>query len=86
MHGDCPRCGSSALRPKAASLLVGIVGMLLMKPVECGSCGHAWDTKKPDEDLATRTRRLALGLNLFGGGCILLVLLFVGVWIAMWIP
>jgi len=45
-----------------------------MKAVICNRCGHDFDARKPEADLATRKRKLAWILNGIGGVGIVLVI------------
>jgi hypothetical protein len=39
---------------------------MIVKAVICRACGHHFDAKKPDADLASRKRNLAILLNGIG--------------------
>jgi hypothetical protein len=62
----CPKCGARSVRPGPWPWYLGTVGALLCRAVICNECGHEYDEKKPDADLAKRKRNLAIGINLVG--------------------
>ncbi|MCI0703537.1 MAG: hypothetical protein L0241_20850 [Planctomycetia bacterium] len=77
----CPNCGSRSVRNGPWPWYLGTVGALLCKAVICNDCGHEFDEKKPQADLATRKRNLAIGINLVGGIGILTVIGLLVLWI-----
>ena len=40
---------------------------MIVKAVICDDCGHHFDARKPDVDLAARKRKLAIIINGIGG-------------------
>ena len=54
----------------------------MCKAVICNECGHEYDEKKPQANLATRKRNLAIGINAVGFLGIVTVLALLIVWIA----
>jgi hypothetical protein len=40
---------------------------MIVKAVICDDCGHHFDARKPDADLAARKRKLAIIINGIGG-------------------
>ena len=70
----CPECGSTQLRHGAWPWYLGTIGALLVSPLECERCGHAFDGRKPHADLAKRKLRLALLINGVGALGILLII------------
>jgi hypothetical protein len=62
----CPRCGSRDLKAGPWPWYLGTVGAMIVKAVICRACGHHFDAKKPEADLASRKRNLALLLNGIG--------------------
>lgn len=79
----CPKCGAHSVRPGPWPWYLGTVGAMLCKAVICNECGHEYDEKKPEADLATRKRNLAIGINAVGLLGIIAVFGCLGVWIAM---
>lgn len=77
----CPQCGSRNLRAGPWPWYLGTVGAMIVKAVVCRDCGHHFDAKKPEADLASRKRNLAILLNGIGavgiaviiGGLVLLI-------------
>jgi hypothetical protein len=59
----CPKCGSHSLRSGPWPWYLGTVGALICRAVICNSCGHEFDEKKPDANLATRKRNLTIAIN-----------------------
>jgi hypothetical protein len=62
----CPECGSRYHRPGPWPWYLGTIGALLCRAVVCEDCGHHFDLNKPQADLATRKRNLALAINGIG--------------------
>jgi uncharacterized protein (DUF983 family) len=54
------------VRPGPWPWYLGTVGAMMCRAVICNECGHEYDEKKPDADLATRKRNLAIGINAVG--------------------
>ena len=77
----CPKCGSRSRRNGPWPWYLGSVGAILCKAVICNECGHEYDAKKPQADLATRKRNLAIGIN----GCGFLGILAVIGLLILWI-
>lgn len=77
----CPKCGSTSQRGGPWPWYLGTVGAILCKAVICNDCDHEFDAKKPQADLATRKRNLAIGIN----GCGLLGILGVIGLLVAWI-
>lgn len=77
----CPRCGSVSNREGPWPWYLGTVGAVMCKAVICNDCDHEYDAKKPQADLATRKRNLAIGIN----GCGFLGILAVFGLLALWI-
>jgi uncharacterized protein (DUF983 family) len=55
----------------------------MCKAVICEECGHEYDEKKPQADLATRKRNLAIGINAVGLLGIIAVIGLLALWISM---
>jgi hypothetical protein len=53
----------------------------MCKAVICNECGHEFDLKKPQANLASRKRNLAIVINLIGGIGILAVIGLLVVWL-----
>ena len=70
----CPECGGSQLRHGAWPWYLGTIGALVMRPLECERCGHAFDGRKPHADLTKRKLRLALLINGLGALGIVLII------------
>lgn len=79
----CPQCGSRSQRPGPWPWYLGTVGAMLCKAVICNDCDHEFDAKKPQANLASRKRNLALLINGIGGLGIIFVFGCLGVWIMM---
>jgi len=62
----CPKCGSPLQRAGAWPWYLGTLGAMMMKAVQCAQCGHEFDAKKPQANLATRKRNLAILINGLG--------------------
>ncbi|MFQ5733113.1 MAG: hypothetical protein ACE5KM_14320 [Planctomycetaceae bacterium] len=62
----CPKCGGRELKSGPWPWYLGTVGAMIVKAVICVQCGHHFDAKKPDADLTTRKRNLAILLNGIG--------------------
>ena len=62
----CPRCGSRKQRSGPWPWYLGTIGAMLVKAVVCAQCGHEFDTRKPQADLAARKRNLAIVINGLG--------------------
>lgn len=69
----CPKCGSRSNRSGPWPWYLGSVGAVLVRAVICNQCGHHFDARKPEADLARRKRNLALVINGIGGLGILAV-------------
>lgn len=78
----CPKCGGRSVRPGPWPWYLGTVGALVCRAVICNACGHEYDEKKPDADLATRKRNLAIVINLVGLVGILAVIGGLVLWIS----
>jgi DNA-directed RNA polymerase subunit M/transcription elongation factor TFIIS len=59
----CPECGSRSLRSGPWPWYLGTIGAMLCRAVICDDCGHEFDARKPQANLATRKRNLALAIN-----------------------
>jgi uncharacterized protein (DUF983 family) len=79
----CPKCGGRSVRPGPWPWYLGTVGAIMCKAVICNACGHEYDEKKPDANLATRKRNLAIGINLVGLLGIVAVIGGLALWISM---
>jgi hypothetical protein len=77
---ECPECGSPYLRPGPWPWYLGTVGAMLCSAKVCEECGHGFDAKKPQANLAKRKRNLALIINGIG---LLGILTVVGA-LALW--
>ena len=77
----CPECGSRYQHAGPWPWYLGTVGMMFCKAVVCEDCGHHFDAKKPNADLATRKRNLAIAINGVGLIGILLVFGCLGAWV-----
>lgn len=62
----CPKCNSRSTRSGPWPWYLGSIGAMIVKAVICNDCGHEFDAKKPDADLATRKRNLAIIINGIG--------------------
>ena len=62
----CPECGACSSRPGPWPWYLGTVGAIMCRAVICNECGHEYDEKKPEANLATRKRNLAIGINAVG--------------------
>ncbi len=62
---------------------LGTVGMMLCKAVICNSCDHEFDQKKPNANLATRKRNLAIAINGIGLLGIVAVVGGLALWLSM---
>jgi C4-type Zn-finger protein len=62
----CPKCGGRSVRLGPWPWYLGTIGAIMCKAVICNECGHEYDEKKPDANLATRKRNLAIGINVVG--------------------
>lgn len=62
----CPECGAHSARPGPWPWYLGTVGAIMCRAVICNECGHEYDEKKPEANLATRKRNLAIGINVIG--------------------
>ena len=69
----CPQCGARELLPGPWPWYLGTIGVILVRAVICNRCGHHFDAKKPQADLAKRKRNLAILLNGIGGAGILAI-------------
>ena len=70
----CPQCGARELIPGPWPWYLGTIGAILVNAVICKRCGHQFDTKKPQTDLAKRKRNLAILLNGIGAIGILAII------------
>ncbi len=70
----CPKCGSYAVQPGPWPWYLGTVGAIFVRAMVCRQCGHHFDAKKPQADLAKRKLTMALLLNGIGGLGILVVI------------
>lgn len=52
---------------------LGTIGAVIVRAVICNDCGHHFDARKPDADLAARKRKLAIIINGIGGVGILAI-------------
>jgi rubredoxin len=77
----CPKCGARSVRSGPWPWYLGTVGAIMCRAVICNECGHEYDEKKPQADLATRKRNLAIGINLVGFLGIAAVIGLLVVWI-----
>jgi hypothetical protein len=77
----CPNCGGRSLRAGPWPWYLGTVGAFLCRAVICNDCGHEFDANKPQANLATRKRNLAIGINMVG---LLGIIVIVG-GLALWI-
>lgn len=62
----CPKCGARSVRSGPWPWYLGTVGAVMCRAVVCNECGHEYDEKKPQANLAARKRNLAIGINLVG--------------------
>jgi DNA-directed RNA polymerase subunit RPC12/RpoP len=85
-HGaiPCPKCGSRAVSNGPWPWYLGTVGLFFCQAMICDDCGHEFDAKKPQADLATRKLILALAINAVGLVGIIAVVVGLGFYI-MWI-
>ena len=82
----CPKCGAHSVRPGPWPWYLGTVGAIMCRAVICNECGHEYDEKKPQANLATRKRNLAIGINVVGflgivtviGGLVLWIMYVMG--------
>ena len=74
----CPRCGSHSIRDGPWSWYVGTLGDNILWPSICNQCGHEFDARKPQADLARRKLRLFLIINAIGGLGIVIFLVLLG--------
>jgi uncharacterized protein (DUF983 family) len=79
----CPKCGARSVRPGPWPWYLGTVGALMCKAVICNECGHEYDEKKPQADLAKRKRNLAIGINLVGLFGIVCVIGGLALWLSV---
>src|SRR5215471_14143874 len=49
----CPECGARSVRSGPWPWYLGTVGAIMCKAVICNECGHEFDLKKPQANLAT---------------------------------
>jgi len=70
----CPECGGYSVRSGPWPWYLGTVGAMVCRAVICNECGHEFDEKKPQANLASRKRNLAIVINLIGGLGILAVI------------
>jgi rubredoxin len=78
----CPKCGARSVRSGPWPWYLGTIGAIMCKAVICNECGHEYDEKKPQANLATRKRNLAIGINAVGFIGIVAVISLLIVWIA----
>jgi len=78
----CPKCGGRSVRSGPWPWYLGTIGAIMCKAVICNECGHEYDEKKPQANLATRKRNLAIGINAVGFLGIVAVIALLIVWIA----
>ena len=62
----CPNCGARSVRSGPWPWYLGTVGAMLCWAVICNECGHEYDEKKPQANLRSRKRNLAIVINLIG--------------------
>jgi|GEM_PF-6123321 len=79
----CPNCGGQSVRPGPWPWYLGTVGALMCRAVICNECGHEYDEKKPEANLATRKRNLAIGINLVGLLGIIAIIGGLALWLSM---
>jgi hypothetical protein len=77
----CPKCGAQSVRSGPWPWYLGTVGAMLCRAVICNECGHEYDEKKPQANLRTRKRNLAIVINLIGFVGIVVVIGLLGLWI-----
>jgi transcription elongation factor Elf1 len=77
----CPKCGGMSVRSGPWPWYLGTVGAIMCKAVICNECGHEFDLKKPQANLASRKRNLAIGINLVGLIGILAVITLLVLWL-----
>ena len=78
-HGVvCPRCGGQSNRPGPWPWYLGTIGAILVSARLCDLCGHEFDARKPQADVAKRKFNLALLINGFGGLGIVTVVVLLG--------
>jgi len=77
----CPECGARSIRSGPWPWYLGSVGAMLCKAVICNKCGHEFDMKKPQANLASRKRNLAIVINLIGLVGIIAVIGLLVLWI-----
>ncbi len=77
----CPKCGCRSARPGPWPWYLGTVGAIVCRAVICNECEHEYDQKKPDANLATRKRNLAIGINAVGFLGIIAVIGLLVVWL-----
>ena len=70
----CPKCNSGSQRRGPWPWYLGTIGAILVRAVICNDCGHEFDAKKPEADLAKRKLHLALLLNGIGLAGIVLII------------
>lgn len=77
----CPKCGARSVRSGPWPWYLGTIGAIMCKAVICNECGHHYDQKKPQANLASRKRNLAIVINLIGGIGIVVVIGLLILWI-----
>jgi hypothetical protein len=77
----CPECGAYDARPGPWPWYLGTIGAIVCKAVICNECGHEYDEKKLQANLAKRKRNLAIVINAVGGLGIVLVIGLLVLWI-----
>ena len=77
----CPKCGGMSVRSGPWPWYLGTVGAIMCKAVICNECGHEYDLKKPQANLASRKRNLAIGINVVGLIGIIAVITLLVIWL-----
>lgn len=77
----CPECGARSVRSGPWPWYLGSVGAMLCKAVICNECDHQFDMKKPQANLASRKRNLAIVINMIGLIGIIAVIGLLVIWI-----
>lgn len=78
---ECPKCGSTYSRAGSWPWYLGTVGAFVCRPVICEDCDHEFDAKKPEANLRSRLRNLAIVINGIGLLGIAAVIGLLGLWI-----
>jgi len=79
----CPKCGSRSQRTGPWPWYLGTLGAILCKAVICNECDHEFDAKKPQANLASRKRNLAILVNGLGFVGIIAVIGLLALWISV---